>query len=283
MNATERVSMSYEGGVDLLAMWRVLWAHKLLIIVCAVILAAIAAVLAFQATPMYRAEVAITEVTDAGMSGGLASQLSGIASLAGVNLGGATGPRAEAQAVLRSGRLIEEFIKRKNLTEQLFPDGEKRTLWFAVRRFRINVLSIHEDKIKGVTTVGIEWTDPAIAAGWANDFVGLANELIRARALADSTRNIAYLNEQIQRTNKVELLRVMYNLVESETKTQMLANARADYAFTVVDPAVPPEMRVSPKRVLMVLFGAVLGGVIGVIIAFIHETVVRHRGSATRA
>ena len=105
----------------------------------------------------------------------------------------------------------------------------------------------------------VEWTDPVVAENWANGIVSLANELMRAKALVDSQRNIEYLKKQIAATNVVEMQRVMYGLVESETKTLMLANARADYAFTVVDPAVVPEARVRPKRRLMVLTGVAIG------------------------
>jgi LPS O-antigen subunit length determinant protein (WzzB/FepE family) len=61
----------------------------------------------------------------------------------------------------------------------------------------------------------------------------------------------------------------MYNLIETETKTLMLANARVEYAFTVVDPAVAPEIRTSPKRKLIVLSGGVLGGLFGVFAVFV--------------
>jgi uncharacterized protein involved in exopolysaccharide biosynthesis len=117
-------------------------------------------------------------------------------------------------------------------------------------------------------TVAIEWTDPVTAARWANDFVALANERIRSRALQDSTRNIEYLNKQIERTTVVEVQRAIYNLIESETKNLMLANVRAEYAFRIVDPAVPPEVRSSPRRKLLVLSGLAVGLFAGVFLAF---------------
>jgi len=71
--------------------------------------------------------------------------------------------------------------------------------------------------------VSIDNGDAVTAARWANGYVALANELVRSRALDDAKRNVAYLNEQIARTNEVELRRIMYNLVEDQTKTLMLA------------------------------------------------------------
>jgi LPS O-antigen subunit length determinant protein (WzzB/FepE family) len=67
----------------------------------------------------------------------------------------------------------------------------------------------------------------------------------------------------------------MYDLIGSETKTLMLANARIDYALRVVDPAVTPEARVRPKRKLMVLTGVAIGLFLGCLFVFARDTVRR--------
>jgi uncharacterized protein involved in exopolysaccharide biosynthesis len=131
-----------------------------------------------------------------------------------------------------------------------------------------------------LTIVSVNWTDPVTAARWANDFVALANEMLRARAISQSQASITYLNEQIAHTNVVEIQRVMYNLIESETKTLMLANVKPEYAFAVVDPAVPPEVRASPQRTLLILLGLVFGAVMGAVVAFSHMSWLQHRARA---
>jgi uncharacterized protein involved in exopolysaccharide biosynthesis len=128
-----------------------------------------------------------------------------------------------------------------------------------------------QDKRTGLTSVAISWKDPVIAARWANDFVALANELIRARAESDSSRDIAYLNKQVAQTNVLDLQRIFYSLIESETKTLMLANARTDYAFKNVDPAVAPEQKTSPKRAVIVIFGILVGFAIGLAVIFVRR------------
>jgi LPS O-antigen subunit length determinant protein (WzzB/FepE family) len=117
--------------------------------------------------------------------------------------------------------------------------------------------------------ISIAWTDPATAALWANEYVALANELIRTRALQHAESNIEYLRKQVEETNVVELERVIYNLIESQIQTLMLANAREEYAFIVVDPAVAPETRTTPRRKLIVLSGGALGVFFGVLAVFV--------------
>jgi uncharacterized protein involved in exopolysaccharide biosynthesis len=265
--------------VDVVALLRVVWRYRYFIAVVATVCGLVAVVLALSTTHIYRAEVVVTEARDESMGGAasLANELGGLASIAGINLlKGDTGQ--EAQAVLRSRHLIEEFVRRNGLVTELLPSArEPPTLWFAVREFRERVLSISEDEDSGTTTIAIEWTDPIVVARWANEFIALANEIMRTRALDESSRNIKYLNDQLAKTDVVEIQRVMYSLIENETKTHMLANVRKEYAFTVVDPAVVPEQRIWPRRTLMVLTGGVLGVILGVILALAHNMWSRYR------
>lgn len=247
--------------IDVVATLRILWRGKWAIFLITALFAAGSVYWALTATPVFSAMATVTQVGDQGASpaSSLASQFGGLAGLAGVNLrqGGAS---LEYQAVLRSRSLVEEFIRRNELIDELSPpDGPPLSLWFAVKQFREKVLRIMDEDDAGVTRIVVSWTDPQVAAQWANGLVALANELISSEALAESERNIAYLNDQIKSTSIVGLQRVMYNLIESETKKVMLANARRDYAFAVVDAAVAPEMRSKPKRKIIVLTGVAVG------------------------
>lgn len=256
--------------IDLIAFLRVLWERKYVVVFITVLFGLASIFIALTATPMYSAEVVVSKVSDTNMTGAasIASQFGSLGRLAGINLN-QSGPGQAAQAVLESRHLTEEFIKRKNIVKEILPTaGESQTLWRAVEQFRVIMLTIREDKVEGTSVISIAWTDPATAALWANEYVALANELIRTRALQQSESNIEYLRKQAEETNSVELERVIYNLIESQIQTLMLANARDEYAFTVVDPAVAPETRTSPRRKLIVLSGGALGVFFGVLAAF---------------
>ena len=270
MTAEKLNSTDHIDELDLVGIFRVLRAHRGVVVSATLITGVVAAVIAMLATPIFRAEVTITQAIQENMgASGTLSQLSGLASLAGVSLGTGAGPQREALAVLKSRHLVEEFIKRNDLLPALFRASSKPPrLWLGVKQFRAGIVTIREDTRQGVVIVAIDWTDPAISAQWANGFVALANELLRTRAREEATRNIAYLKDQALRTDVVNLQRVMYDLIENETKTLMLANGRPEYAFTVVDPAVAPEIKTSPHRTIMVLVGLAVGFMIGSSIAF---------------
>lgn len=282
MSSADLTALDRSDELDLLAFIRVVLRYRVLIGAITAVCAIVAVIVALLSTPIYHAEVVLTEVGEEALGGGagIAGQLGGLASLAGIKLqAGEMGQRA--RATLQSRKLIEEFINRHGLLAELTPPGEKSpTLWRAVRKFKISVLTIREDQRRGTITVGVDWRDPQKAARWANDLVALANEMLRGRATDEAQRNIAYLNKEIAATTIVEMQQVMYDLIESETKTLMLASGRADYAFAVVDPAVPPEVRIKPQRTLMVLMGMVFGLLLGTGVAFGHRALVAARSRA---
>ena len=280
MNSSQPIVTERGDGIDIIAIIRVMWLYRYAIGVASIIFALLAVIVALTAKEIFRAEVVVTQVHDSGLAGsggGLAGQLGGLASLAGVQLAGGGGD-ANALGVLASQHLIEEFIKQQNLVPLLTEGmGKRSTLWFAVKRFRETIVTIHDDPLKGLTTVTIDWFDPAVAAKWANGFVALANDLIRTQAFDDASRNVAYLNKQISQTSEVEVQRSLADLIETETKKLMLANGRRDFAFRSVDPAVPPEVRHSPRRTLLVISGTALGFFLGTLFALGHDTFRRRK------
>jgi uncharacterized protein involved in exopolysaccharide biosynthesis len=246
----------------------------------------LALVLALTATPIYRAEVVVVEAQDpAGGVGGALGQLGGLAGLAGINLNfGASGVAEQARAMIQSRHLVEQFVDAHKLLPALQARSPGLTTrWRAVEYLRTQVVSVQRDVRKNITTVSIDWTEPKVAAKWANDFVALGNEILRQRAIDEASRNIGYLDAQLDKTDVVELRKVIYEIIESQTKTLMLANGRREYAFQVIDPAVPPEVRTSPRRTLMVIGGTAGGFVLGLMVAFILEAYQRRKARESAA
>jgi len=269
--------MEKDNEINVVNLFWTVWDQKYLVLAISLVCGGFAAFLALKAVPVYRAQIVITEARDTGMGAGgaMMGQLGGLANIAGLNLNSG-GQDAERAAVLESRGLVEAFVKRYDLAPLINGNANlANPLWFAVERFRKNVLNMHEEKLKDTTTITVDWTDPVVAAHWANDFVALANELLRNRAIDESTRNIEYLNKQLPQTNVVEIQHAIYALIEAETKSLMLAHGRLEYAFTVVDPAIPPQIRFSPRRTLMVLTGLFIGGFLGSIIAWARSAIRR--------
>jgi hypothetical protein len=105
----------------------------------------------------------------------------------------------------------------------------------------------------------IAWEDPIAAAKWANELVRMTNDYLRGQAIAESERNIGYLNQEALKTNVVEVRKAIYTLMETEINKAMLARGSEQFAFRILDPAAPPEKPYSPLLLNWLLGGAFAG------------------------
>src|SRR5579862_4828991 len=129
--------------LNVAALWLRLWQFRRTIAIAIVVGGLGALVYALIATPIFRAQVTVTEVSSGNSNplNSLPEQLGGIASIVGLNLGPG-GTNRQAEALLRSRYLVEQFINRHGPVSQFFPHDKKRnSLWFVVRRFQRDVLS----------------------------------------------------------------------------------------------------------------------------------------------
>jgi hypothetical protein len=92
--------------------------------------------------------------------------------------------------------------------------------------------------------------------------VEMVNERLRTAAIDESRRRVEFLEGELAKTSVVELRQVIFNLIEGQVNAAMLADVQREYAFRVIDPAVPadPDRKVRPKRAVMALGGALVAG-----------------------
>lgn len=271
-----------EDAVNLATICRILADSWKALTSAALLGAIILAVISLQMRSLYHAETLIAPVHRDRLGGlsALGSQLGGLAALAGVDVGTSGGKEAEWFATLTSTGFARSFILSESLMPILFAerwdsrtsrwreDEKQPTLEGAVKVFTRNVRTIAQDRKTGLVTVSVEWYSPQLAALWANRMVDMVNERLRTEAIRNADLSIAYLNKELAKTNVVEMQQAIYRLIENQVNSAMLANVEHEYAFRVIDPAVAPEIRVSPKRTVMTLVGGAVGLFVAVIFIF---------------
>lgn len=277
------VSGAYDDSINLLDLVRTILAGWVVIASCVAISLVGAVIYLLVATPVYRATVVMQEVDTSTQGGGgaaaLLSQFGGLASLAGIDARGLGGTRSNGRMLIQSRTFAEEFITRNGLfpivmAEYWDGEGDPPPISSAAGVLR-SEFELNLDRETGLLMLSVEWTDPQYAADWANGMVALANNLARERDIANAERSVDYLNEQIEKTNIVELRQALYSLLEAEQRTLMLANARDEYVFQVVDPALVPGTRARPKRNIVLFLGLFIGLVVGLTALYIVNAV-RH-------
>ena len=149
----------------------------------------------------------------------------------------------------------------------------------AVKFFDEDVRRVQEDKKNGVVRLAIEWTDPVLAARWANLLVERVNDRMRQRALHDAEANLAYLQRELATAQMVALQESIGRLIEGELQSLMLAKGNEEFAFRVIDPAVAPKWRSAPRRLQIVVLSIIAGGLLGCMIVFARHASTKRRSA----
>jgi uncharacterized protein involved in exopolysaccharide biosynthesis len=140
-----------------------------------------------------------------------------------------------------------------------------------VEIFRHNIMRIEEEARSGITNVTVRWYDQEEAAEWANAIAASINRTLRDRAIHDSSRLVEYLNGQIQKADSLEVRGALYSALETELKSGAIAQVREDYAYRVLDPAIPSPLVVSPKLALRLVVGCFFGTVVAVVVVSLRR------------
>ena len=290
----------HDDEIDLKELFLALWKGKWIIILITFLFAIGGVAYALSKPNIYKAEVILAPANGA-QSSGLSSQLGGLASLAGINIGSSgTDDKAMALAVLKSRKFVNAYIKKHNLlvplmaskewdqltgelviNQEVYDISQKKwadddkgeslepSAWEAYKTF-LGALSVDENKDNGLVTLSITHLSPIIAKQWVEGLVTELNQWMKRESLDETKKNIGYLEGQIDKTSISDMQTVFYQLIEEQTKSLMLAEVQDEFAFKVIDPAVVPEEKVGPKRALICVLAVLLGGMLGVGIVLVR-------------
>lgn len=247
---------------------------------------------------VYRSSALVIPAQSQGssMSGSL-SGLGGLASMAGISIpSGNSNNKEEAIAVLTSHQFLEDFIINNDILLPLMAskgwDAKKNELilnskiydiknkkWAgktntppsiqeAVRSFR-QIYIVSENKKNGFVTISIDFYSPYVSKQWIDLIIENINETMRVQAVSMATSSLNYLNEQISKTNISEIKIVLSELAKSETQKIMLSKSSPEYVFKTIDKAFAPEIKISPRRSVICIIGALVGFSLSLLISIL--------------
>jgi uncharacterized protein involved in exopolysaccharide biosynthesis len=270
-------------GIDLRQTLGRLWHRRRWIAASSVVGMVVLGVIGFLMTPVYRATTVMIAASSErqGFSSAIAGAVGslGLASLAGLNVGTNTAETEEALAVLKSRQFTETFIRERQLMPKFFESqwdaqkgtwrsgSEPPTYGKAYKYFDGSIRTVLQDKKTGLVTLQIDWKNRMEAAEWANDLVQRLNLEMRSRAASKADALLGYLEKEVATTSVVATREAINRLIEAQVKQRMLANVTQEFAFRVVDVALPPDKneRLRPHKFLMMLGGIAVGAVLAIL------------------
>ncbi|WP_350546424.1 Wzz/FepE/Etk N-terminal domain-containing protein [Pseudoalteromonas sp. 5-MNA-CIBAN-0065] len=297
--------------IDLRELFAVIWQGKWLIIAITALFAVASVVYAINQPNIYKSEALLAPAEQEGGGGlsALAGQFGGLASLAGVNLGGGSSNKAQlAIEVLKSRQFTSDFIQMHNILPDLMAaktwDMETNTVvydsemydaqnnkWLREveapfkpepsmqEAFKVfsKIISASTDKESGMVTVSVEHVSPSVAQQWVSWLIEDINKSMKERDVLEAVKSTDFLTQQLEQTKIADIRAVLYKLVEEQTKTIMFAKVRDEYVFKTIDAALVPEEKFKPKRALICVLGVLLGGMLSVMIVLIRHYVAKDK------
>ncbi|NYR12047.1 LPS O-antigen length regulator [Pseudoalteromonas sp. MIP2626] len=297
--------------IDLRELFAVIWQGKWLIIAITALFAVASVVYAINQPNIYKSEALLAPAEQEGGGGlsALAGQFGGLASLAGVNLGGGSSNKAQlAIEVLKSRQFTSDFIQKHNILPDLMAaktwDMQTNTVvydsemydaqnnkWLREveapfkpepsmqEAFKVfsKIISASTDKESGMVTVSVEHVSPSVAQQWVSWLIEDINQTMKERDVLEAIKSTDFLTQQLEQTKIADIRAVLYKLVEEQTKTIMFAKVRDEYVFKTIDAALVPEEKFKPKRALICVLGVLLGGMLSVMIVLIRHYVAKDK------
>ncbi|MDX1281571.1 Wzz/FepE/Etk N-terminal domain-containing protein [Shewanella colwelliana] len=287
--------------IDLRELFAVIWQGKWLIIAITAVFAIGSVIFAIMQPNIYKSEALLAPASEeqGGGLSALAGQFGGLASMAGINLGGGGGVDKTQMAieVMKSRQFASDFIQKHQLLPDLMaaekwnmaenaviydadlydvsankwvrevkaPFKPEPSMQEAFKEFS-KIVSVNAAKDTSMVTVAVEHLSPSVAQQWVNWLVEDINKVMKERDVAEAIRSSDFLNKQIAQTNVADIRSILYKLVEEQAKTIMFAEVRDEYVFKTIDPALVPETKIKPKRAIIVVVGAAFGFFVSIMI-----------------
>lgn len=296
-------STQYDNQIELKELMLAIWQGKVWIIIIVTLFTVCGVIYALSLSNVYKSSVILAPNFDESpSSSGMASQLGGLATIAGISLSANEVSKTQiAMHTLKGKSFLFDFINKYELKpellasvgwdpirEQLIYDDKlfniEKNSWVrevtfpkkvipsdleVYNKFLTDNLRVNQDKESGLVTVTVSHFSPTLAKKIVDRLVLEINSISKRDEIYEARRSIKYLRGEVEKTNVAELKKVFYQLIEQQTQRVLLANVRDDFAFKVIDHAIVPEDKYKPKRAIIVAVFGLLGCFIAILVAIV--------------
>jgi len=303
--STKNAAKSEDAPFDFIELWLVLWPRKWIIFFSTVAFVTGVVFYVLTLPNIYQSTALLSpqQKQASNSLSSLAGQFGGLASMAGINLdSGANNDVVLNIEIMKSKDFIYKFIAKQHVkiplmaaekwvkqTNKLLIDKTKYStntkkwvrkvpvgevaepsMFDTYEKFMEN-LTIDQDKSTGLVSIAFKFIDPNLSKKWVNYLIADINQLIRQQKILENKKSIAYLQQQLGKTNVTEMKNVFYSIIEEQTKQMLLAEVQMDYAFKVIENPIVEERKVAPKRAVIVILSAIASFFfMSLLVLFIH-------------
>ena len=290
----DKNNLKHESEIDLIKFLKIFWQGKFLVFSSTIISLFIAIIYALNIPNVYKADALLMPQEDENRMGGMYNQYSAMASLAGISLESSGTKSLEAISRMKSYEFFSNnFLPKINLENLMASKGwdastkmviyddkiylSNKNLWIGSAKLEIDniptpqkaydeymeILSINENKKTSFITVSVEHHSPYIANKWVTLIINEIDKTMRDHDKKQATKSIEYLQDLSKKIKYEEIRDTVSSLQEEQMKKLMMVEASDRYIFKVLDPPIVPEEKYGPRRSVIVIWGGILGFILG--------------------
>lgn len=303
-NNQNQLSSFGKDEVDLRELFSILIGGKWIITIVTLSASILVVLYSLSMPDIYKSSAVLIPVQSSNSLSGALKSYSGLASIAGINLGSQDMDNNSVKAMekITSFSFFKDNIYPNIFLPELMAveSWEKETgnlkfnksiydvesgIWIrqykypqkqipseqeSFQVFKKN-LTFTESKQTGFITLSIEHQSPYIAKEWADLLINQINAFYREKDRNEALKSVDYLNSQIIKTNFSEIKQVIAALIQQKTQKLTLIESSEAYVFEYIDPPVVMERKSGPFRALICILGSIVGVILGVFIVLINH------------
>lgn len=292
--------------IGLLELFSILWRGKWWIMGVAFLFAVAGVAYALSLPNMYKSTGIYASAKKESGGAVMSGQLGGLASLAGVDLGGGESSDIDqAMVIVKSWPFLEDLAEENDLAPLVLAvkgwdreEGEilwnhevynpKNKEWlgedslvspgpssYEVYRALNQMIEASVNAKTGMVAVSVTHYSPVIAERWVRLLINALNAYFKERDIVDARRNIDYLDKRIDQTQIAQMQSVFYRMIESQMKTLMLAEIGEAYLLNEVVPPKVAERKSKPAKAIICILFAIVGGLLSSLAVLIRGVLLK--------
>jgi len=242
--------------------------RKILVIKCILLFLFLGLIIALFSPKAFRASAVIAPTDENPLTASL-GRFTNLAYMMGADITSLTGENLKnVKRTLHSADFLFYFDQAHDICDLL---GKKeRSVTRTLETLR-GLIMIKEDTINGTLTIAVETINPELSYLILNKLLASLNEFIIKKESENSLRFINRLKAEMRATNDPLLRSELSSIWAMETKKIILARTNQNTLYRVIQSPFVPDIRVRPRRKLIMIMALFLGLFTGALAAFAAE------------
>ena len=283
--------------IDINEIFSVLWLNKTLVTFIVIISSITSVIIALRMPNIYQSSALLVVNSSNSSNSSITSQFGSLGALAGLNVQSDGQDKATlAINTIKSRDFFNKLIKDdivlaklmasisyNSSSKEVIYDNKiydaKNNKWLKSKPSRLqahkkyigSTLKASKDRKTNYISLSIDHVSPFFAEQFLQSIITSLNDSIKKSDLEESIAATDYLSGRLAETSVLEVKKSLNNLIESQLKTQMLANIQDDYILKSIDPPFIPEEKYLPQRSMVCITGFLIGLFFAIFIVLIRH------------